>query len=141
MKRLVVAVVFAILIAAGSPVFAQNIPTGSESEFYYLRVSLEKIWPYRRGYVVQYRRGLYHTGRAYLPAEWFTNAASQGEIIILPAGTAWPSLTVYYRNGEFSHVRLYVHRMYTHQTWGVVPQSVNIDSEFEGIESLNLQFR
>ena len=140
MKRLVVAVVLALLITAGSPVFAQRIPAGSESEYYYVSVSLEKIWPYRMGYVVQYRRGPYNIGRAYLPAEWFTNAASQGEIIILPAGNAWPSMTVYYRNGEFSHVRLYVHRMHTHQTWGNVPQNVNIDSEFDRIDTINLRF-
>ena len=140
MKRLVVAIAFVVLIAAGSPVFAQRIPVGRESEYYYVNVSLEKIWPYRRGYVVQYRRGLYNTGRAYLPAEWFTNAASQGEIINLPPGNSWPSMSVYYRNGEFSHVRLYVHRWYSHQSWGSIPQDVNIDSEFENLETLDLRY-
>ena len=141
MKKLVFAVVFAVMITAGLSVFAQRIPEGQESEFYYVNVSLEKIWPYRAGYIVQYRKGLYNIGRAYLPSEWFTNAASKGEIINLPPGNAWPSMTVYYKDGEFSHVRLYVHRWHSHQTWGNVPQNVNIDSNFDNIEDIRLEFR
>jgi len=50
-------------------------------------------------------------------------------------------MTVYYKEGEFSHVRLYVHRWQDHQTWGNVPQNINIDSYFEGVETIDLQFR
>ena len=139
MKKLITAVIFAVLIAAGSPIFAQKIPEGKESEFYYVNVSLEKIWPYRAGYIVQYRKGLYQFGRAYLPSEWFTNTAGKGEIITLPKGNAWPSMTVYYKNGEFSHVRLYIHRWNSHQTWGSVPQNINIDSNFDNIETIRLE--
>ena len=140
MKKLITAVVFAALIATGSPIFAEKIPKGKESEFYPVNVSLEKIWPYRRGYIVQYRKGLYQYGRAYLPSEWFTSTASKGEIITLPPGNAWPSMTVYYKNGEFSHVRLYVHRWYSHQTWGNVPQNINIDENFDNIETIRLEY-
>jgi len=47
---------------------------------------------------------------------------------------------VYYRNGEFSHVRLYVHRSAAHMTWGVLPQNADITSRFEGIETIQLHF-
>jgi len=141
MKKLIVAAVLAVLITAGLPIFAQSSSNRNESEYYYINVGVEKIWPYRKGYVVQYRKGLYQTARAYIPSEWFTNAASQGEIITLPRGNAWPSMSVYYKNGEFSHVRLYVHRYDQHITWGILPQNVNIDSFFEGVESLDLEFR
>ncbi|MDR1858080.1 MAG: hypothetical protein LBQ69_01270 [Treponema sp.] len=141
MKRLVIAAVFIAVFAAGSPVFAQKIPEEHSSEFYYVSVTVEKVWPYRAGYIVQYRKGPYSYGRVYLPMDWFTDAASKGEIINLPPGTSWPTLSVYYKNGEFSHVRLYVHRMRTHQTWGNVPLNVNIDSEFENIETIDIKFR
>ncbi|MCL1837635.1 MAG: hypothetical protein FWG46_08825 [Treponema sp.] len=141
MKKYVFAAVLAVLLTAGVFVFAQNIPDDHASEYYYINISLEKVWPYRKGYVVQYRKGLYQTARAYIPSEWFTNTASRGEIITLPPGNAWPSMTVYYKEGEFSHVRLYVHRWQDHQTWGNVPQNINIDSYFEGVETIDLQFR
>jgi hypothetical protein len=78
--------------------------------------------------------------RAYIPMEWFVDSAGRGEIITLPKGKTWPSMSVYYKEGEFSHVRLYVHRSPAHQTWGIIPQNVNIDSRFEDVETLDLKF-
>jgi hypothetical protein len=72
--------------------------------------------------------------------EWFSSSAGKGEVITLPKGTVWPSLTIYYKDGEFDHVRLYVHRSPSHQTWGTIPQTVNIDDRFENVEDLELKF-
>jgi hypothetical protein len=139
MKKLSLVVIVASF-AAGLPVFAQTSMEGRDSEYYYVNISLEKIYPYRAGYIVQYRKGLYQYGRTYLPSEWFTNAAGKGEILTLPSGQAWPSMTVFYKNGEFSHVRLYVHRWQSHRTWGNVPQNVNLDHNFDNIETLKISF-
>ena len=141
MKKLIITVIFAVIFSAGSHLFAQTIPEDRESEFYYLNISIERIWPYRAGYIVQYRRGFFQHGRAYLPLEWFTSTASKGEIIKLPPGNAWPYMSVYYLNGEFSHVRLYVHRWASHPTWGNVPQTVNLTHEFDDIEGIRIDFR
>jgi hypothetical protein len=78
--------------------------------------------------------------RAYLPIEWFTEVAGRGELIPLGSGPTWPSLSVYYKNGEVSHVRLYVRRSQTHESWGNVPQGANLDSYFEGVEDIRLEF-
>jgi len=140
MKKLTVAAVFAVFLVIGSPVFAQDNHKEQQSEYYYKNISLEKIYPYRNGYIVQYRRGINTIDKAYLPMSWFTGSAGKGEIITLPQGKVWPSLTVYYKNGEFSHVRLYVHHLTSHETWGTIPQAVNIDSSFENVEKLDLKF-
>jgi len=140
MKKFVIAAVFTVFLVTGSLVFAQNIPKEYESEYYYKNVSLEKIYLYRSGYIVQYRRGMNSLDKAYLPMSWFSSSAGRGEIITLPSGKAWPSLTIYYKNGEFSHVRLYVHHVDSHQTWGVIPQNVNLDSYFENVEDIRLKF-
>ena len=139
MKKFVIAVVLLAIFAAGMPVFAETREK-KESEYYYVNISLEKIYPYRAGYIVQYRKGLNRVGRAYLPSEWFSSAAGKGELILLPRGGAWPSMSVYYKEGEFSHVRLYVHRHPGHATWGGVPQNVNLDSNFDNVETLRLEF-
>ena len=140
MKKFIVAIVLLAVCAAGIPVFAQSSER-QESEFYYINITLEKIWPYRAGYVVQYRKGINRIGRLYLPSEWFSSSASKGEIITLPSGPSWPSLSVYYKDGEFSHVRLYVHRWNAHQTWGNIPQNINIDSQFDNIDTLKIDFK
>jgi hypothetical protein len=145
MKKLVFAAVFVVLFAVGLPVFAQNEERPNslddrDSEYYYVNVTLEKIFPASKGYVVQYRKNFGQYGRIYLPANWFTDANSKGEIITLPAGKSWPSLTIYYRNGAFSHVRLYVHRWASHPSWGSIPQRFNIDDQFENIEAVALEY-
>ena len=140
MKKLVFAVIFAVFLAVGLPVFAQNKKDNRDSEYYYINVTLEKIFPHRRGYIVQYRKGYFQYGRTYLPEQWFSDADSLGEIIILPPGKAWPSMTVYYKNGVFSHVRLYVHRLASHQTWGSVPQNTNLEDKFDNIETVKIEY-
>jgi hypothetical protein len=65
-----------------------------------------------------------------IPNEWFTSAERKAEIVKLPRGANWPYLTVFYRNGEFSHVRLYVHALRTHSTWSVLPNNIDIESYF-----------
>jgi hypothetical protein len=140
-KKIVMAVVFTALIFNGVAVFAAENREKNESEYYYVNITLEKIWPYRKGYIVQYRKGLNRVGRLYLPSEWFSDSAGKGEIISLPSGQSWPTLSVYYKSGEFSHVRLYVHRWQSHATWGSVSQTVNIDSNFDNIETLKIDFQ
>jgi hypothetical protein len=121
------------------PAAAQQISEDKKSEFYYVNTTIEKIFPYRKGYVVQYRKNLIEIGRVYLPVEWFTDAASKGEIVRLGPGREWPSLSIYYKNGEFSHVRLYV-RPLSHQSWGNIPLTVNLDSYFEDVNDVRLEY-
>jgi hypothetical protein len=140
MKKIYLLSVFGILFMGFMPVSAQQISEGNESEYYYVNVPLERIYPSRKGYVVAYRKGVNQIARAYLPEEWFTDSAGKGEIITLGPGNSWPYLTVYYKDGEFSHVRLYVRRERSHETWGSVPSNVNIDEHFENVDDLKLEF-
>jgi hypothetical protein len=127
------------------PTPASQVSQKSESEYYYVNVPIVKVYPYRRGFVVEYQKtGYGGRGTVYLPLEWFHSnnegeAPFKGELIALGTGSSWPSLTVYYKNKEFSHVRLYVRRDATHQSWGNIPQQVNIDDRFEGVESVKLE--
>jgi hypothetical protein len=138
MKKFFFALV--ILAALSAPLFAQKFSEGKESEYFYVNVPIEKVYAYSKGYVVQYQKGLGQMARAYLPLEWFNGATARSELIYLGTGPAWPSLTVYYKNGDFSHVRLTVRRAVGHETWGTIPQGTNIDDRFENVEDLRLEF-
>ena len=140
MKKILFVFAIMLIFSAVMPVFAQNNQGRNESEFYYVNISLEKIWHYNMRYIVMYRKSANQFARAYIPAEWFTQTDSKGEILNLRRGVAWPSMSVFFRNGEFSHVRLYVHPNASHQTWGTITQHINIDRYFEGIEELSLEF-
>jgi len=138
MKKIILVVVLAVLIQ-GVSLFAQEKFT-TESDYYYYNVPIEKIYAHRLGYVVIYRKGVNLMTRTYLPIEWFTDTAGIGEVYSLGPGKEWPSMTVYYKDGEFSHVRLRLRRSRAHETWGVVPLNANIDQHFKGVSEVKLEF-
>ena len=140
MKKIMLLAVL-VVFGCGSLLFAQESkPKYKESEYYYFNVPIEKIYSYRNGYVVVYRKRANLLAHTYIPADWFTDIGGKGELIGLRSGREWPSMTVYYKNGEFSHVRLKVRRERSHETWGVVPLNINIDENFENIEDIQLEF-
>ncbi|MDR2020221.1 MAG: hypothetical protein LBQ14_05570 [Treponema sp.] len=140
MKKFSLLVLVVLVFSLGLPLFAQEKRQFKESEFYYVSVPIEKIFSYRNGYVVVYRKGVNQMARTYLPLEWFVDAGGKAEQITLGPGKAWPYLTIYYKSGQFSHIRVYIRRERTHETWGVVPMNTNIDEYFEGIEDIKLEF-
>ena len=142
MKKVLLLAVFTLaMLGFGSSLFAQDAPRKfKESEYYYYNIPIEKIYAYRMGYVVIYRKGVNQMARTYLPDEWFTTVGGKGELIGLSSGTEWPSMSVYYKSGKFSHIRLRVRRDRSHETWGVVPLTVNLDKYFEGVEEVRLEF-
>ena len=140
MKKLIMLAVLAAFIS-GAFVFAQQPPPRSpESEFYYFNFPIEKIYLYRQGYVVLYRNGSNRVVRTHIPNNWFTDIGGTGEVVYIGSGRTWPSMTVFYKNGEFSHVRLTLRRERTHVTWGMVPLAANLDEHFRDIEEVKLDF-
>jgi len=131
-----------IVLAAVSPVFAQqnNAGVNVESNLYYFNVRVERVYPSGEGYIIQYQRSNGLIATIGIPMEWF-GAAGKGELLLLPAGKNWPTMSIFYDAGEFSHVRLYIHRSKGHATWGVVPQGTNLSRFFsEDRESFNFLF-
>ncbi|GHV94516.1 hypothetical protein AGMMS50293_08360 [Spirochaetia bacterium] len=140
MKKLIIGLVFLAALVFGSSLFAQQISPENSSDYYYVNVKIEKIYPSKLGYIIQYRKGANEMGRVAIPNEWFTFAGSKAELIKLPHGPNWPSLTVYYKEGEFSHVRLYIHWSKAHTTWGNVPQNVDVSEYFKDTENINIEY-
>jgi len=120
-------------------VFAQQTTVTTESEIYYVNVTINRVYPYRMGYVILYQGSNYLTHEAYIPFDWFDGTDSKAELITLRPGREWPSMSVYYLRGEFHHVKLRL-RERSHQTWGLMPPWVDIDHYFIGVEEIWLQF-
>lgn len=144
MKKLIIVLIFMVVLspAVFTPIFAQNYSSGDRGDMFYLNVPVEKVYPSSSGYIVQYRKnGFNEIGTVGLPNEWFTEAGGRAEIIKLPRGRNWPSLSIFYKNGEFSHVRLYVHSAKGHQTWGNIPQGADVSRHFSGDpDTLNIEY-
>jgi len=134
MKKIIIALIFLAVI---SPVFAQS-NSDEDSDIYYINVSVEKIYPTSQGYIVQYRTqmGMATIG---IPNSWFTEAAGRAGMMRLPSGSTWPSMSVFYSHGEFTHLRLYVSAR-GHNTWGSIPQGTDVSRFFSDDDSFQLKF-
>ena len=140
-------ITFFVLISIAFPALAQETDSGSsskkyenESEYYPVFVQVEKIYNYSKGYIVRYRKGPFQMAHTYLPIEWFRGTSAKGQVVRQGSANTWPRLVVYYKDGEFSHLRLYVHRDRNHETWGVARASDELDSKFENVEDVKLEF-
>ena len=141
MKKLVFSLLVLMFFAIGAPVFAQPISPENSSEYYYVRVDIERIFPTRYGYLIQHSKGINNMGQVCVPLEWFEHAAGKAEILTLPGGKNWPYMSIFYKNGEFSHIRIFVHRWRGHSTWGNMPMSANISGLFENKDTLEISFK
>jgi len=143
MKKLVILLTLITLLAAVTPVFAQSTSsadTGKNSNFYYVNIPVEKVYPTNKGYVIRYRtqNGVATVG---IPNSWFVDAAGKADFVTLPKGPTWPTLSIFYEDGEFSHLRLYVHPYKGHLSWGNVPLGADLTEFFPDDEALRIQFK
>lgn len=133
MKR--IAIVLCLLVVLGGFLRAQS-QTGNESSLFVKTIYVERVYPHQLGYMVTYVGSDLQLQRLYIPIEWFGNAAGKAEIVY---GTdrAFPYLDIYWEDGEFSHLRLYVQRSLDHITWGAISQTEDWSDEFE-VDGLEL---
>lgn len=137
MKKLIFVI---IVLAVAVPLFAQTVSEENSSDYYYLNIRILKIYPSSSGYIIQYSKGISGVGTVGIPNEWFTHAGGKADIVSLPAGKNWPTMTVFYKKGEFSHVRIYVHKSKAHETWGNIPQSADVSKHFANTETIKIEF-
>lgn len=123
-KTVLFAAVLLLFVAA--LVSAQRWPT---SEFYPKSLRVSKIYSHTEGYKLVYEKNNRQLGVMYIPIEWFYEAGGKAEIVY-GYDEAYPYITIFYRNGEFHHLRLYVRKM-PHPSWGVLVATRDISDLFD----------
>ena len=61
-------------------------------------------------------------------------------IALRSGNTLWPQVSIFYRNGEFSYVKLYTRQDAGHESWGSRSPTGNFDAAFENAEPPVLEF-
>jgi hypothetical protein len=128
MKR--ATVVFAFIVVLVCALAAET------SAFYPVRIDVVKVFSHSDGFCVIYRKGLADTATVYLPARWFV-AGGKGELI-RANDSSFPYMTVFYKDGKFDHLRLYVLADRKDPTWGILSPSEGV-GKFDS-EDLKLEF-
>lgn len=129
MRRPLLIALVTLLLLAGA-LFAQEETTDEDRPvFYAMTVYINTVYLHDQGYVIDYNDSELYAQRAYLPFRWFTAAAGKGEIIY-GTGDQYPYMMVYYENGAFSHLRLYVADNPFDMSWDQLPASLDLEQEF-----------
>lgn len=132
MKAIHAFIVVALLLVSPGFLFAQE-QSNEQDTIYAITVQVQRVYPHRLGYKVIYNRSDLYPGETYLPVRWFTEAAGKAEIIYSRHPSV-PYLTVFYVNGEVSHMRLFVHADHAHRSWGALPSGEDLREVFASDE-------
>ncbi|TVR29043.1 MAG: hypothetical protein EA404_15680 [Spirochaetaceae bacterium] len=130
-RFLVLGLFIALTAVVVAPVFAER------PQFYLQTVFIERIHTHSLGYRVDYNRSNFRLGQVYIPYSWFT-PAGQAEIVYANSRSV-PYMNVVYRDGEFSHVRLYVHRDQGHPSWVSLRDSEEVRQRFD-TDTFNIRY-
>lgn len=112
MKRRIVA-----LLVVGLVAFAVLAET---SVYYPIRLDVVKVYSHADGYKVVYRKGALDVAEFYLPITWIV-PGGRAEII-RGHDTSYPYAILFYKEGKFDHLKLYVFADQRDPTWGQLSQ-------------------
>jgi len=129
MKKIFFVLLFLALAVA---VFAE------EADIYCKTVPIWKIYSLEEGYRIIYQKSNMKCGVFYVPMDWFKGSAEKGEIV-LGEDPAFPYFSIFWQDGQFDHIRLYLQRDYRHESWGELGNPDQYSGKFD-VETLELDF-
>jgi hypothetical protein len=139
LKKAISIVLLSLALAA---IGASNL-AANESPYFVKTVPISTVYNHQLGYRIVYMTNNYQFKTFYIPQSWFAVAGQSGEIpkaeLVMGNEAAYPYFSVFYLNGEFSHIRLYLRRNLNDMSWGDASRLGNISANFD-VETLNLEF-
>jgi hypothetical protein len=91
----------------------------ADSVFYPVRVDVVKVFSHAEGFKVIYRKGTADVGATFIPSRWFVPGGKAE--LVRGNDTSFPYMSIFYKDGKFDHLRLYVLSDQRDLTWGVLP--------------------
>lgn len=126
-------IVFVLLFLA-----LATIVIAEETDMYCKSVPIWKIYSLDEGYRIIYQKSNMKYGVFHVPIEWFRGAAAKGEIV-LGDDPAYPYFSLFWIDGQFDHIRLYLQRDQRHESWGELDNPEQYSDKFD-VETLQLDF-
>ncbi len=131
--------IYITLIASFLLILCAGALTAAESDLYVKTVPIAKVYLHNLGFRVIYWKSDLTMGIIHVPMDWFgTSADSQAEVVY-DTDPSLPYFSVFYENGEFHHIRLYLEENRMAQSWGDIADSANFGAQFN-IETLNIEY-
>lgn len=135
MKKALVCALTAFVFGLGAEVFAQE---QKDTTPYPMVIPIQKILAHSDGYRIIYKKGSVELRDVYVPMTWFV-AGGKAELV-KGRGSEYPYMVVYYVEGKFHHVKLFVPADVNDDRWGVFPQSSAAAEKFKGVEDMKIEY-
>ena len=130
MKR---AIACLLLLALGILAFGQEQP-----DVYVVTVPIQKILSHPEGYKVIYMRSDMQADVFYIPHRWLSKTGGKAEIVF-GDDPSFPYFSVFYRDGKFDYVRLYVIDDVKDLSWGILRKTEASNAAF-GVDTLQIEY-
>ena len=135
-KRVLILAVLLLLVLSG-------LLYAEDSEYFVKSVPIAKVYIHNLGYRIVYQKSDLNFLVFYVPNRWMTMSGSDGEPPKAELYTGiepeYPYFSIFWKNGEFSHIRLYLNRRLSHESYGDLENPDTFDDKFD-VETLALEF-
>jgi hypothetical protein len=125
MRRTAFLVIF--LVFACSAAFAQQ---RAEQKVYVKTIPIARVYPHALGYRILYFKSTLEYGEMYVPSAWFKFDGAGRGAVVWGNTDEFPYLAIYYADGKFDRIVLYLHKNMQHITWGTLPPGIDLTTQF-----------
>lgn len=140
MRRRVIFASFMLLILGTAFVWAQSQssppPAGqatqSDVKYFVKSIPINKVFATKYGYIVAYADSQLKYEELYLPMSWFNSAGGKGQIFF-GNEKSYPYMNIFWTNGKFDHIALYLIPNHSDPSWGMVSETADMESKFKNI--------
>jgi hypothetical protein len=129
MKRSLLVLIILAFVAAGL--------CADGSAYYPVRVDVVKVYAHSDGFRIVYRIGTMSFSEVYLPIGWFVPGGKAE--LVRSNDPSNPYMSVFYKDGKFDHLRLYVQANMRDLSWGILEPSAGA-GKFDPQADLKLQY-
>jgi hypothetical protein len=125
MRRTAVIAVLVVLVCSAA--FAQQT-TGQN--VYVKSVRIARIYPHPLGYRILYFTSRMQYAEMYVPMSWFSFSGTGKANVVWGNSAEFPYFSIYYVNGAFDRILLYLHSNMHDVSWGTLPVGIDLSREF-----------
>jgi hypothetical protein len=136
MRRIRALAIVTLLLVTAGVLFAEYQVTGKD--VYVVNRPIAKVFAHKLGYKIVFLKENYDFGVIYVPLTWVEKAAGPCEIV-WGSDPAYPSFSVFYVDGKFHHIRLYLLRNLDDPTWAVLAPAENEEKKFS-TDTLDIKY-
>ena len=112
------------------------------SGIYVKTIPIVKVYDHNLGYKIIYLKSNLDFVSLYIPITWFATSAETGKApkaeLVLGRDSAYPYLSIFWNEGKFDHIRLYLQSNLNDPSWGDLNPNVDFSEKFK-VDTLNLE--